>query len=84
MKVVQLIVRDPSGSVQAETFDMNDVKLHTEAGWLKMTTKDGTPVKWIPSDKVCLIQFGEKQEPDVPRILRPDQIAQGGPRAVPS
>jgi hypothetical protein len=81
LNIINIVWRDPSGNLVNEQLDRAKFKIRTEPGWLKIDGNDG-PVRFIPADKVCLAQFAEVA--DEPRILRPDAISSGGPKAVPS
>jgi hypothetical protein len=76
MKLLVLLWRDPTGSLQEERFDMEKVKVRTEPGWLKLTNDTG-PLRLIPSDKVCLVQFVEPEEKS--RIVSPHLTAVAPP-----
>ena len=69
MKLLVLTWRDPTNSLQSEQFDAEVAKVHTEQGWLKLSGPDGI-LRILPADRVCLVQFVEKEE--APRIVRPE------------
>jgi hypothetical protein len=71
VKVVILHWRSPVGDLTTEQFDTEKYKVHTEPGWLKLQSKElGQIIRLIPSDKVCLVEYGEVK--DKPRILTPE------------
>ena len=73
MKIFVLTWRDPNGNLNSEEFDAEQFKVHTEPGWLKLHSKEhGAIVRLIPSDKVCLVQYGQKREPSP--ILKPTDV----------
>ena len=76
MKLIILARRDPTGSLVEERFDPEKVKVRTEPGWLKLTN-DAGPIRIVPSDKVCLVQWAEA--PDEPRIVSPHAVPKGVP-----
>ena len=71
MKLISLTWRDPGDSLVTENFEADKVKVHTEQGWLKLNGPDGL-LRIFPADKICLVQFVEKEEPA--RILRPSAV----------
>ena len=77
MKLLVLLWRDPTNSLQEERFDSEKVKIRTEPGWLKLTN-DAGPLRLIPSDKVHLVQFVDAEEP--PRIVSPHLTPVGVPK----
>jgi len=77
MKLLVILWRDPTNSLQEERFDSEKVKARTEAGWLKLTNENG-PLRLIPSDKVHLVQYVESEEPS--RIVSPHLTPVGVPK----
>jgi len=46
------------------------VKVATDPGWLKLYSKEeGAVIRLLPSDKVCLVEFGEVK--DKPILVTP-------------
>lgn len=71
MKVIMLSWRNPVCDLMQEQFDADKFKVFTEPGWLKLKSEEtGHIVRLIPSDKICLVEFGEVK--DKPRILTPE------------
>ena len=73
MKVINLIWRDPNGNLVSEQLEQDKFKVRTEPGWLKLDGDDG-PVRYIPADKVCLVQFAEVEDKK-PLIMRPNLVS---------
>jgi hypothetical protein len=69
MKLLELVWRDPTGSVISEKLDASVFKVEMGQGWVTLKHKDNGIVRYIPSGKVELIQFNEM--PDESRILSP-------------
>jgi hypothetical protein len=82
MKVIVVHWRNPVGDLQQDQFEADKVKVATDPGWLKLYSKEeGAVMRLLPSDKVCLVEFGEVKEK--PRILTPadrlpDQLLREG------
>lgn len=75
MNIFVLVWRDPAGDTRTEEFDAAEFKVHTEPGWLKLHSKErGSVVRILPSDKVSIVQFGEKKEPSP--IVAPNDITE--------
>lgn len=66
-------------NIREDQFDPDKVKVRTEPGWLKLIGPDG-PLRLIPSDKICLVQYAEVEEES--RILKPTAVPQ--PKFQPS
>jgi hypothetical protein len=81
MKVLVITWRDPNGNLVSEQLERAKFTVQTEAGWMKLNGDDG-PVRYIPSDRVCLVQFAEVE--DQPRILHPSNITSMPLKSVPS
>ena len=71
MKIIELIWRDPSGSIVSEKLEHEKFEVKTSHGWMELR-QDNALVRLIPSEKVCLVQFAEVE--DKPRILRPSLV----------
>ena len=71
MKVIELIWRDPAGSIVSEKLEASKFEVKTSHGWMELR-QDNALVRLIPSEKVCLVQFAEVE--DKPRILRPNLV----------
>lgn len=74
--------RDPIGNMRDEQFDAEKFKVHTEAGWLKLTSNEaGGIIRIIPSTRVGIVQFIE--EPEESKVLKPT-LMPPGPKFQPS
>ena len=63
MKVIIVHWRSPVGNLEQEQFEAEKVKVATDPGWLKLYSKEeGAVIRLLPSDKVCLVEFGEVKE----------------------
>jgi hypothetical protein len=71
LKIIEVIWRDPSGSIVSEKLEEAKFEVLTSNGWMELR-KGGELVRLIPSEKVCLVQFQEIEEK--PRILRPSLV----------
>ena len=71
MKIIELIWRDPSGSIVSEKLEAAKFETKVSYGWLELR-QDNALVRLIPSEKVCLVQYTEVEEK--PRILRPNLV----------
>jgi hypothetical protein len=71
VKVIEVIWRDPSGSIVSEKLEDAKFEVKTSHGWMELR-QDNALVRLIPSEKVCLVQFVEVE--DKPRILRPNLV----------
>lgn len=68
MKILNLIWRDPSGSIVNEQLDASVFKVEMGQGHLTLKEKNEI-VRFIPTYKLEVVQFHEK--PDENRIVQP-------------